>query len=103
MLHATQKSFEHGNKTGHLLAYLTRPDRPPISIPRILTAQGQISDAPGEIMETFLNFYKDLYTSKADYTGPQLHDYLANISLPSLSTEKRDETEMVTTAQDNPN
>lgn len=46
MLHATQKSFEHSNKARRLLAYLTRPDRPPISIPRILTSQGQISDAP---------------------------------------------------------
>lgn len=37
MLHVTQKSFEHGNKAGSLLAYLTRPEYSPISIPRIMT------------------------------------------------------------------
>ena len=90
MLHATQKSFEHGNKAGLLLAYLIRPDNSPISIPRILTAQGPISDNPGDILDSFLCFYKDLYTSRVDYDDSQLNDYLANISLPSLSTEGRE-------------
>lgn len=40
MLHVSQKSFEYGNKAGRLLAYLTRPDHSPISIPRIFTTQG---------------------------------------------------------------
>lgn len=53
MLHTTQTSFEHGNKPG-LLAYLTRPEHSPVSILWIMTAQGQISDAPRDIMETFL-------------------------------------------------
>lgn len=38
--HTAQKSFEHSNNAGRLLAYLTRPDRSPISIPCILTSQG---------------------------------------------------------------
>lgn len=36
---------------------------------------------------TFLDFYKNLYSSRADYTDAQLTDYLAQISLPSLSAE----------------
>lgn len=44
MFYVTQKTFEHGNKAGHLLAYLTRPDHTPISIPWILTPQGHVSD-----------------------------------------------------------
>ena len=62
MLHATQKSFEHGNKAGRLLADLTRPDHSPISIPLILTAQGPISDNPVDILDSLLCFYKALYT-----------------------------------------
>lgn len=87
MLHSKQKSFEHGNKAGRLLAYLTRPEYAPSSIPRIMTTQGQISDTPEDIMMTFLDFYKDLYSSRADYTDSQLTDYLTQISLPSLSAE----------------
>lgn len=78
---------------GPLLAYLTRPNRTPISIPRIITTQGKISDTPGDFMETFLDFYKSLYTSRVDYTEAQLNKYLADISLPSLMPEGRDELE----------
>lgn len=72
---------------GRLLAYLTRPEHPPISILQIFTAQEQINDAPRDIMEKFLDFYKDLYSSRAEYTDSQLNDYLAQISLPSLLSE----------------
>lgn len=41
----------------------------------MLTTQGQISDTPEDIMETFLNFYKNLYTSRVDYIEAQLKDY----------------------------
>lgn len=55
MLYVTQKTFEHGNKAGRLLTYLTRSDRTPISIPRILISQDKISDIPQEITEAFLS------------------------------------------------
>lgn len=48
-VHVTQKSFEHGNKACRLLAYLTRPNRTPISSPRILTSQDMVSDVPQKI------------------------------------------------------
>lgn len=58
MLHSAQKTFEHGKEAGRLLAYLTRSEYSPLSIPRILPFQGQISDIPQDIVETFLTFVK---------------------------------------------
>lgn len=87
MFYVTQKTFEHGNKAGHLLAYLTRPDHTPISIPWILTPQGHVSD----IVEAFLSFYRDLYVTRVQYSEGQLCDYLAHVTPPFLSTQMREE------------
>ena len=93
MLYVTQKTFEHGNKAGRLLAYITRAESTPISIPRILTSMNQISDVPQDITDAFLSFYRDLYTSRADYSETQLSDYLDQITLPRLKDRVREELE----------
>lgn len=91
MLYVTQKTFEHGNKAGRLLAYLTRSDRTPISIPRILTSQDKISDVPQDITGAFLSFYRNLYTTRAHYSETQLDEYLTQTALPQLSEKDRDD------------
>lgn len=91
MLYTSQKILEHGNKPVRLLAYLTRPHHSSISIPRILTSQGLISDAPFEIVETFLSFCRNLYDTRVQYSAYQLCAYLGQVSLPSLSTTMREE------------
>lgn len=87
-------------KTGRLLAYLTRPEDSPISIPHIMSTQGQIRDTPRDIMETFLDFYRDLYSSRVDYTDFQLTEYLAQISLPSLLAEGREKLEAALSSEE---
>lgn len=91
MLYVTQKIFEHGNKAGRLLAYLTRSDCSPVSVPRILVSGNTISDVPQDIAEAFLSFYQDLYTSRAHYSEIQLEDYLSQITLPRLTDQVREE------------
>lgn len=99
ILYVTQK-LEHGNKAGRLLAYLARPNYTTTSIPQIQTSLGHISDSPQETVETFLSFYTDLYATKVQDSEPQLDEYLAQISFPSLSTHTRKELEAPLSAEE---
>lgn len=91
MLYTTPKTFEHGNKAGRLLAYLARPEYTPISIPWIQLSTGHIGNTLQGIVNAFLSFYTDHYATKAHYSEYLLSNYLAQISLPSLSTHKGEE------------
>lgn len=67
-----------------------------MAIQRVMTGianvkyvNGQLISDPGGINGCFASFYRDLYSSRARYTGPKLQAFLEDIQLPTLSEEAR--------------
>uniref|UniRef100_A0A803K2L7 Reverse transcriptase domain-containing protein n=1 Tax=Xenopus tropicalis TaxID=8364 RepID=A0A803K2L7_XENTR len=85
LLYATQKTFDKGEKNGKLLAYLSRAQTPPNTIPRINSTTGVPTTDPSQKAHTFAQFYQQLYATKTTYTPDQLSKYIGDIPLPKLA------------------
>lgn len=76
LLYQNQRLFEFSDKNSRLLAYFSRPDDQSCTIPGIKNSDGVIVEQNKEVVETFVTFYSELYSSKAHYTIMELYDCL---------------------------
>lgn len=83
-LYTKQKHFEFNDKPHRLLARQLRKQENDCMIHKIKSDKGEILIKPKDINDRFLQFYKNLYTSKSntDYTAMQ--DFLNKCNLPQL-------------------
>lgn len=85
----SQRIFEQGEKTGHLLAWLVKEQQPITTIACIKAADGTPVTDPVAINACSASYYSSLYSSKVDYTGEELDSFLGQFTFPTLSKEAR--------------
>lgn len=68
------------------MAWLSREQSGGISVPHILGLTGDLLYSPDEINRCFVDFYRSLYSSRADYREEDLMDYLADTDIPVLTS-----------------
>lgn len=81
-----QRYYEYGNKPSRLLAYQLKKEQTDRTIKHIRQANGQLRYDLQSIQSSFLNFYKELYTSENPVES-DIQSFLEKLSLPSLSDE----------------
>lgn len=91
MLDGAQRVFEFGNKNGRLLAWLARGQHAVTHIGRLKGSDGRPLTRQADIDERFLEFYRDLYSSRVSYTKSDLLRYLDCIQLPALGVDKSEQ------------
>lgn len=90
LLAQTQRIFEQGERSGKLLAWLSREQQGGMCIPHIQGPDGCLTYDSDEINDSFASFYRNLYGSKVTYTRDELTDYLEPIDFPVLTVKYRD-------------
>uniref|UniRef100_A0A803JST4 Reverse transcriptase domain-containing protein n=1 Tax=Xenopus tropicalis TaxID=8364 RepID=A0A803JST4_XENTR len=79
--------FEHSERAGKLLAYISRTSEPPPIITELYNTQGQLVTQTEQIKETLHHFYQNLYTSQQRNTREEINRFLTDITLPTLPQE----------------
>lgn len=90
LLHQSQRIFEQGERSGRLLAWLSREYSSPVSISRIRSPDGEVLTDPSQINKQFAAYYQELYSSKVRFTEPELQAYLEGVNLPCLTEATRE-------------
>lgn len=89
LLHQSQRIFEQGERSGRLLAWLSREHSSPVSIAQIQSINGEILMDPTHVNARFSS-YQELYSLKVQYTYGELWGYLDQIDLPCLTDATRE-------------
>lgn len=84
LLHQSQWIFEQGERSGRLLAWLSREHSSPVSISRIQSSSGEILTNFSQINDQFAAYYQELYSSRVQFTEQELQTYLEKVDLPCL-------------------
>lgn len=90
LLHQSQRIFAQGERSGRLLAWLSREYSSPVSISRIRSPNGEILTESSHINDQFTAYYQDLYSSRARFTEPELQAYLEGVDLQCLTETTRE-------------
>lgn len=80
----TMAFYEEGEKTGRLLARISRSQQSSPIIGAIRSPMGRVLTDPDQIV-ILAAFYSDLYGSRDDYRPESLAVYLDGVALPTLS------------------
>lgn len=85
-----QRFYEHGNKPGKYLAFLTKKRSESQSIAAICDAQNSRIYDNKLINDTFKEYYCKLYTSEQPCDAlNQMENFFSHLNLPTLSTEQQ--------------
>lgn len=76
--------YEHGEKSGKLLANLLKGRRAKQVIAVIRSENGEIISNPPEINNIFRDFYSHLYTSEFDGDDSKISAFLNSLPIPSI-------------------
>lgn len=87
LLYKSQRVFEQGERTGRMLAWLSKEHTISTQVANVRDNSGRLLTDPGEINSSFASYYADLYSSKVRYSQAELHSYLDSIELPTLFAE----------------
>lgn len=88
-----QKSFEHGERAGKLLAYLVHcEERPPVVI-SLRSPEGTLVREPSCVTSQFRDFFTTLYATWAPSDTSVMVTFLSDLPLPLLTEEKVEELE----------
>lgn len=82
------EGVEYGDKNGRLLAWLAKGQYATTHIGRLRGVDGSLLNTPETISNRFLQFYRELYSSRVDYTATDLSEYLDLIPLPTLEPDQ---------------
>jgi len=82
--YSKQKHFEFNDKPHRLLARQLRKQENDRTIHKIKSDKGEILINPKDINDRFLQFYKNLYTSKNNTDHIAMQDFLNKCNLPQL-------------------
>lgn len=85
LLHQTQRIFEQGERTGCLLAWLSKEQSMGMTISQIRAQDDSLLSTPAEINSEFSSFYQQLYSSRVSYTPEELTAYIASVDIPTLT------------------
>lgn len=87
---AKQKIFEHGDKVGKYLAYLTKKKSDSQTISSIADDNGKLFFDSVTINNTFRTFYEKLYKSETHSDASKLmEEFFSSLELPSLSEDHK--------------
>lgn len=81
--------FQFEGENGKLLAWLAKGDIPATPIGCVRDKDDHILTAPDQMNACFLQFFQDLYFSRADFSPSDLYAFLNPISFPMLVAEDR--------------
>lgn len=85
-----QKFYEHGDRPGRLLAYLTKKKSDSRSIISILDENDKLHYDCTSISSIFRNYYMNLYNTEVSSSDTTLlEDFFSKISLPTISEEQK--------------
>ncbi len=87
LLHSRDMFYESGDRAGHLLAQQLKSRNASNQIAQIRNNTGMITSDPGEINDTFREFYSQLYTSESPDDGAHLSQFFAKLDMPKISLE----------------
>lgn len=85
LLHQKQRIFEQGEKTGHLLAWLSKEQSVGMTIGQIQAGDGTLTSTPEGINDVFASYYQTLYQSQTSHAPEDLLAYLEKIDIPTLT------------------
>lgn len=94
LFYSQQKVFEHGGKNGRLLAWLAKSQNPTTHIASIRDVDGHLLVSPDLINQWFLQFFRGLYESRAEYSANELTAFLYLVKFPMLDKEDRERLEV---------
>lgn len=77
-------AYEHGEKTGRLLAHQLKQRTANQSIPEIRNDQGVRCTDTSEINTSFFKFYQTLYSSPSSQSTSDIENFFQNINVPEL-------------------
>ena len=89
LLQSKSNYYEHGGKTGKLLATQLRGLRSKQLIAGVRTDNGCITSDQKEINDKFRTFYSNLYSSDCTADFNIMENFFNNLDLPSLSQDLR--------------
>uniref|UniRef100_A0A803J592 Reverse transcriptase domain-containing protein n=1 Tax=Xenopus tropicalis TaxID=8364 RepID=A0A803J592_XENTR len=82
--------YEHGERSGKMLAHLAKAHTTPPPIPALKDSNGTLCTDPGEIENLLVAYYTDLYSAKSQVLTDDIRAFLEPLNLPSLPQEYRE-------------
>lgn len=87
MLHSGSRYYEHGNKSGRLLAHQLCRQAALRLIPHIKDGSGVLQEDPVAVNSVFSSFYESLYKSELSSDPADMHTFLDELQFPSIYPE----------------
>lgn len=81
--------FDAGDKNGKLLAMLTADTYMPTVVPCVYGADDVLRSSAEEVLQTFVDFYKSLYSPIPSYDNTALLGFLGRLNLAVLPNDAR--------------
>lgn len=88
LLKLKQLNYEHGGKSGKILAWRIKQQQTERSINYIEAPNGKNIVNPEEISETFRVYYERLYSSECSSDLDEQTNFLNDLNIPKLSEEE---------------
>uniref|UniRef100_A0A9J8AZK4 Reverse transcriptase domain-containing protein n=1 Tax=Cyprinus carpio carpio TaxID=630221 RepID=A0A9J8AZK4_CYPCA len=89
LVFARARFYEHGDKTGRILAQQLKSKSASRLIPKIRKTSQEITVDPQEINSVFHKYYSDLYSSEFPHDDSFMSTFLANVKLPTVNIDQK--------------
>lgn len=100
LLHSRSRCYEHGDKSGRLLAHQLRRQAASRLIPRIKDSSGALQEDPDIVNSVFSSFYESLYKSELSSAPAYMHRFLDELQFPSINPESVNQLDSALTIQE---
>ena len=98
MIHITKhKYYAEGSRPSHLLALTLKQQEAKRAIPAIRCARKGVVTSTEEVIETFKDFYQDLYTGGPTPSENDFSNFFSGLELPSLTAEDSEDLDSAIT------
>lgn len=88
-----QRTFEHGERAGKLLAYLVHcEERPPVVI-SLRSQNNALETEPSRVTDMFRDFFTNLYTTTTSEDTSSMQSFLEELTVPQLTDKQVEELE----------
>lgn len=92
--------YGEGEKVGKMLASIVKNNSPPSMVSVIRTKRGEISSQRDIIIDTFKEYYTDLYKSRGIREGEEMDSFFSKISIPVIEEADKEELEQPITLEE---
>uniref|UniRef100_A0A672IKH9 Reverse transcriptase domain-containing protein n=1 Tax=Salarias fasciatus TaxID=181472 RepID=A0A672IKH9_SALFA len=100
LMHSRSKYYEHGDKSGRLLAHQLRRQTSSRLIPRIKDGSGTLVEEPRLVNSVFSSFCESLYSSEFSSNVMVMHTFLNGLDFPIIDQESAAQLDSELTAQE---